>query len=319
MTFAAKLLLAGATVALTTTSALAQGRPMYNTTIESKNDAGEVVEDKIYSFYDGPSCAETVKTNFRAKYVGSFTSSTDDESLTARIMNNVARIIRTQCGQASLIRATGKISFEQNGEKVEKTVYSGVADKATDWLVVEVGVRNSGGFLSTSTRNGEEPELPAYLKQSSFLKYGDMQASISDAPILCTNHNASQNTCTLVTEFKDKTESGSTMVTRQMLDDEGAIGEVTLSGTVSDGLWCGNPQEAIVTATGGNLTAGSKSQQAMEEMLLERVQDNGNQVCVGYAKTSNGLTTTQFDADGFQLYAEMPLTAMAAAPSLRRE
>lgn len=266
-------------------------------------------EDKsIAAFLDGPGCADTVKTIFRAKKADAFASG----NLTAgRLMNNITALVSKSCPSVTLVRTTGIVD--------NRKVYSGVADAETGWEIVEYGLRNSGGFIASSHNVGDTPDLPDYLAASSYTTFGDVVQLASTSPFLCTNHDAASGTCTLITTFENATASGATMVTRQLIDDDGAVGTVTLSGETEDGLWCGNPQEATVVAAGGKLAEGSKSQAAMEEMLLERVQDAGEKVCVGYAMSNGKLTTTQFDGGGFQLFSAMQITPQTSESALRRD
>ena len=227
-------------------------------------------------------------------------------------MNNVTTLVKGSCPKVELVETRGIVGDEK--------VYSGVADKETNWTIVEFGRRNSGGFLGSIERTGEQPEKPDYLNTAGFLTFPGLLTKMADKGSLCTEHRENDNSCSLITTFEDTSDAGAVMITRQLLDEEGAIGTVSLQGAVAaDGMWCGAPANATVTAKGGKLVDGSKGQKAMEDMLLERVQDKGKEICVGFADNDGVLTTAQFDQEGFQLTNDLSIAPFATAPNLRRE
>ncbi|HSW26881.1 MAG TPA: hypothetical protein VLJ62_29265, partial [Burkholderiaceae bacterium] len=90
----------------------------------------------ISARFDGARCAEGVRMIFTGRSAESFRNGPD----TARLMNNVTFLLRQQC--PTLVRVTAR------GMADSKIVYSGLAEAATNWEVVELGSGSGSGLLS---------------------------------------------------------------------------------------------------------------------------------------------------------------------------
>lgn len=278
-------------------------------------------DQSMAAFVEGPACAQSVKMNFFSQDADAFARQDGDAPSTAsRLMNNVTSLVRQTCPSVDMVRSAGKVVITGGSAPETKTVYTGIADKASSWTVLELGARNSGGLLNAGPRTGETPELPDFLASPTFEQFNAVQTLMANGETQCTNFDSSTETCTLLTTFELDESGALTMVTQQLVDEHSdAVGTARVPGNVSNGLWCGDPNAATVVATGGDLVPGSAKQVAMGEMLLERLQDVGDEVCVGYERADSGLKTIQFDDEGFQLFSAMDASIFDTAKALRRE
>lgn len=257
---------------------------------------------EMAAFFQGDSCDSRVGLEFRGKSIEDFKVG---NPLAARLMNNVANIIRNQCAEVSVIAADGKVESD--------IVYSGVAEKATDWRVVEVGSSDNDILSSGAVAGGQSQS--EFAAAEGFVTVSNLVATLERQSYLCEAHDIATNTCRSLTEIK-ATGTGFNLITSQYRGANGPTAAVTYTGAEDDaGFLCSNPQEAVVNASGGGMSPDGIAE--LERQLTARARDKGNQVCIGYTYTDSDITTQSFNEDNAAMTQIITIKPFATAPGLR--
>ncbi len=261
---------------------------------------------EMAAFLDGPKCAESVKMIFKGKKVEYFQS---DQPIAARLIYNIAALIKAQCADVTLISARGIVQ--------DRIVYTGLAEASTDWRVAELGVSNNIGNLSGGRKAGAGAgEKSEFRKNGNFLSLAKIVELGQNTPFICTRYDAATNSCSAITNLGDLTAKGGKIIVSSLIKANGDP-ELRLTDTVSsnDGFMCLNPQQSTTKVIGGNLSAGARS--TMETDFKERAEDKGDEICIGYQKSGDKIITEYFDKDGYSLSSQSEVTLTKTALSLR--
>ncbi len=260
---------------------------------------------EIAAFFDGPQCDARVKLLLRGKSRDSYTSG---QTLAAALINAVTLIVRNQCPAVKVVSANGVV----DGEKV----YTGVADRATNWRVVEVG--SGGSDLLSSGVLSSEPEKTTFAQSGSFVTAAVLAEKTNSAAYLCDNYQSSSDTCKNLSHLERHGDGRITITASQYRSDDGTIASIKYESVPSaDGFICTNPQEAVITVTEGNMSEDGRA--ALAEDLTLRIKDRGEEVCFGYQMEGSLLRSQTFDADGYPITQIVEVTAFDKAPQLRFE
>ena len=261
---------------------------------------------EMAAFFDGPRCADAVKMIFKGKDIKYFKS---DQPIAARLINNVATLIRGQCPNANQISARGLVQG--------KIVYTGIAEAATDWTVVELGVSKNIGSLSGGRVEGSKAgEKEKFKGGEGFLPISELVKLGSGKPFLCTRYDAKTKTCSAITDIGQVSSDGGKIKASSLIK---AAGDpvVNFSDNVNSGggFMCLNPQKSSVAITGGKLSPGARK--TMETDFKDRAADKGDEICIGYQRNGEKLFSEYFDKEGYSVAEKSEVTLFAAAPGLR--
>jgi len=260
----------------------------------------------IAAFFEGEKCAETVRTLFKGRNPSVFQ---DGNPAAGRLMNAVSSLIKQQCDQVQRVTAKGQVDG--------KTMYNGIAEAATNWLIVELGASKNSNFLgSRIVDKNNPPEQLVFKERNDFLTYANMQADLGNKSVLCGGYDQSSNSCTSATTLINPNSKGSTVrITSQIKG--GAIAAIEFLGSAENGFLCSNTSDATVSITGGTLTDDGRAE--MSVMFTDRWLEYGDRVCVGYVGEADSLKTVSFDENGYQTTSLIDLTSFDSAPKLRLE
>lgn len=260
---------------------------------------------EIAAFFDGPQCDARVKLLLRGKSRDSYKSG---QTLAAALINSVTLILRSQCPAIKVVSANGIV----DGEKV----YTGVADRATNWRVVEVG--SGGSDLLSSGVLSSEPEKQTFSQADGFITAAVLNEMTNGAAYLCDSYQAGTNSCKNLSHLERHGDGKVTITASQYRSEDGTIASIKYASTPSaEGFICTNPQDAIITVTAGNMSKDGRA--ALAEDLTLRIRDRGEEVCFGYQSNDGNLTSQTFDADGYPITQIVDVTAFTVAPELRFE
>lgn len=259
---------------------------------------------------DGARCADVVRMTFVGRDADAFRTGF---GAAERLMNNVTTLLRQQC--PALVRVTSK------GLVGTRIVYTGIAETATSWEVVELGAGTGSGLLAGASAApaaaGGGP-LPRDLfgREQAFVAAPKLLEWLRATPHLCVRHDAKANNCAGLNQFESQADGSVRMTASYKLDASGSTAVLTYPAQNKNGFFCSNPTEARVVVRDGTLTAAGRSD--MQAMLLERVQAAGSEICTGYAGTSpQDLNTESFGAAGTSQTQRTPATLLAQRPPLR--
>lgn len=269
-----------------------------------------VTPDKALSaWFDGPQCSPTVRVTFKGRNVDVFKSSTN---AAARMMNNVTVVLRQQC--PALVRVTTK------GVADGKIQYSGIAEAATNWKVVELGSGIGSGILAGGTTTGGRTSGPSarelFTRNTSFVPMQQFLEWARSAPTLCVRPDANFVSCTGLSEFSKTNEDNVLVTTHYKLDEEGSTAVLAYPATNKMGFFCTQPIDAKVQVKGGKMSKDGRAD--MESLLLERIKGAGNEICTGYqGKNAKDLVTASFDNDGNTQTQATAAVLLNTRPQLR--
>lgn len=255
---------------------------------------------------DGEKCADRVRLTFLAKSAESYKTS---DPTAGRLMNNVTQLLRQQCPILARVNVRGVAQ--------EKLAYSGLAEAATGWGVVELGTTGSGLLAGrdSSARTGPAAR-DLFSRGANFLPFARFVDFTKTAPLLCIRPDASGATCAGVNEYSVQGDGSVRIISSYLLDNTGTTAVLTYPSRNKAGFFCANPSEAQVSVSGGKATAAGRAD--MQEMLLERVRAAGAEICLGHIGDGpQNLSTESFDADGHSLGQRSTSKLVAQRPALR--
>lgn len=250
---------------------------------------------------EGPACAETVSLVFTGRASGTF----NDQGIATRLMNNAAQRLGATCGAVKLVTAKGMVN--------ERVVYNAVAEKSTNWELLELGSSRDVSLFAGS-EGGTAGDQANFQRRRDFADFGALLRTMSTQRFLCVG--ASGAGCTSVTELRNASSGSAMMVSRSLLDSRGTVAVLSYETTNQSGFLCGNPQRAQLEVVGN--AASPLARQRMATDLRERLRPYGNRVCNGYAVRGNSITGANFASTGGKIGEPALLTVHAAMPRLRR-
>lgn len=250
---------------------------------------------------EGASCAETVSLVFSGRSSGTF----NDQGIATRLMNNAAQRLASTCGAVKLVTAKGVVN--------DRVVYNAVAEKATNWELLELGTSRDASLFAAGD-GGTAGDQANFQRRRDFADFGAMLRTMGSQRFLCVGANAAG--CTSVTELRNASNGAATLVSRSLLDSRGTVAVLTYATTNQGGFLCGNPQNAQLEVVGN--AASPMARQRMAADLRERLRPYGNRVCNGYAVRGSAITGANFASSGAKIGDPAILTMHAAMPKLRR-
>ncbi len=259
------------------------------------------LDGSISARLDGPACADQVQVTFTGPDTGVFNQ---DRSAT-RLMNNVVSNIRDACPRAQLVAAKGMAAG--------RVVYNAIAERDSNWLLLELGGAQDASLFAAGAR-GSSGDQAAFLRQGAFSGFPAVLQALRGNAALCAGSDGS--TCTASMEFQNASDNAATVVSRTLVQEDGTQATLTYAATNSNGLLCGNPQDARIEITGGNSSAAVRQRFATD--LRSRLEPYGNRVCTGFASRAGGFVSANFGADGARVGSESVMTLSASAPRLRQ-
>ncbi len=258
---------------------------------------------------DGASCGEQVRMTFVGKEAEVFRNGNETPS---RLMNNVTTLLRQQC--PALVRVSSR------GVVKDRIVYSGIAEAATKWEVVELGGGTGNALLgnaaAASASNGGPTAMELFGRDRAFVPAPKILEWLKIAPNLCVRFDPKAGDCAGLNQFLPAADNTIGMTASYRLDASGSIAELSYPARNKQGFFCTRPADAIVAVKSGNLSAGGRAE--MRVLLLERIQAAGAEVCTGYSGTSpQALDTESFGAEGASQAQRSAAVLMAQRPPLR--
>lgn len=250
---------------------------------------------------DGAACAETVSLVFSGRTSGTF----NEQGIATRLMNNAAQRLAATCGTVKLVTAKGVVN--------DRVVYNAVAEKATNWELLELGTSRDASLFAAGD-GGTAGDQANFQRRRDFADFGAMLRAMGSQRFLCVGGNAAG--CTSVTELRNASNGAATMVSRSLLDSRGTMAVLTYASTNQGGFLCGNPQTAQLEVIGN--AASPMARQRMAADLRERLRPYGTRVCNGYAVRGSAITGANFASSGAKIGDPALLTVHAAMPKLRR-
>lgn len=288
--YAATLAVAVATASLTYAQGLLADRPFMRS-----------LDGSISARLDGPACADNVAFNFTGPETGAFNS---DRTAT-RLMNNVVSNIRDACPRVQLVSAKGS-----SGGRV---VYNAIAERSTSWLLLELGGAQDASLFASGAR-GASGDQSAFLRQGNFAGFPAVLQAMRGNAGLCAGSDGS--TCTAAMEFNNPSADAATIVSRTLVQEDGTQATLTYGATNTNGLLCGNPQQATIEITGGNSSAALRQRFATD--LRARLEPYGSRVCTGFASRAGGFVSANFDESGARVGNETVMSLSSTPPRLRQ-
>lgn len=241
-------------------------------------------DQKLAAFVEGADCQPAVRVRFQAKSEAEFDRATGKA---ARFIGNVTDLLKSQCPMLTRVSVKGLVG--------ERILYSGVAEAATDWVVVELGSRSGSGILSAGTQ-GKQDEKKKFAAAAGFIAAPAIIDVAKTQGIECVGLDAKTKTC-LARNHYAVNGSQIDVTAEYLLNKDGTIAKATYSPSISQGFLCTDPNKVRVEVSGGKLTEESRT--GMKELLIERLRSAGSEFCAGFAgQLPAGLSTQSFGADG---------------------
>lgn len=257
-------------------------------------------DGSMTAYFDGPQCAERIQLLFEGNSADAFKESVTPAS---RLMKNATRVMSRQCDQVERIVSKGV--FE------DRILYNGIAEAATEWDLVEIGVRSSGVAVAATS---DEDEQAGFVSSDDFVSLADISDEV-DQSSYCADPDA-DGTCIAAASFS-ATDAGMDIMARYLVDEDGVEAVVMYPGVDQDGLVCSATADVTVTVEGGNLSEDGRAEYA--EQLRERLVSGGESTCSGFQKIDDTLTLANFDDQGRKLGDPLELEENEGDITLRLE
>lgn len=261
---------------------------------------------EMAAFFDGPRCAEKVDLLIKGRDIQYFEA---DRPIAAGLIHGVSLLIRGQCPTLQQISATGKVQ--------DRIVYTGLAEAANDWTIVELGVSKSSGALSGGRKAGSHKgEKQKFQSLGGFVPFPDLLAQAGNNSYLCTRYDSTSSTCAAVSDMSAVSPSGGKLIATSLIKAEGdPTVNFTDATQVRDGFLCINPKKSNVEVKGGKLTPAARS--TFEDSFRERAADKGGELCVGYVNEGGQLMAEYFDGEDYSVSERSSVSLFANPPKLR--
>jgi len=260
------------------------------------------IDGSLSASFSGPRCGDEVSFTF----VGPQAATFNKDGVATRLMNNVVATLRTSCSRVKLVAAKGTV----NGQ----IVYNAVAESGGGWELLELGSSRDASMLGGGAR-GTSGDRVNFAKRRDFAAFGEVLTAMKGKPNLCGAPQGSS--CTSISQFKNASEDGATVIARSLLDSRGTQAVLTYAALNRSGFLCSNPEQAKIDVVGGGATPAARARMAVD--LRERLKPYGKQVCSGYALRGNQFTSANFDENGARMGQEALLTPTATNPTLRQD
>lgn len=259
------------------------------------------LDGSISARLNGPACADTVEFNFTGPDTGVF----NQDRVATRLMNNVVSNIRDACPRAQLVVAKGMAAG--------RVVYNAIAERDSNWLLLELGGAQDASLFAAGAR-GQSGDQAAFLRQGTFAGFPAVLQAMRGQAALCAGSDGS--TCTASMEFQNASEAGATVVSRTLVQEDGTQATLTYLATNTNGLLCGNPQQATINISGGSSSPAVRQRFATD--LRARLEPYGSRVCTGFSTRTGGFDSANFGEDGARQGNVTTMTLSATAPRLRQ-
>ena len=239
-------------------------------------------DNEITAYFVGPKCADQIEMLFQATDPKAFDEETTPAS---RLMANATRVLPRQCEQLKRVVSKGAVG--------DRILYNGIAEAQTEWRLTELGVRTSAGVLSGETSDaGQKAEFAG---DAGFSPFQTLSPNMSEKSYCVRPDEAGD--CAGEASFTDVSPDAATVTARYLLNEDGTEASLLYPASNADGFLCTPTQDVEIGVSGGELTEEGRSEYA--EMLRERVESGGDQVCTGFQNDSSGeLLMGTFDASG---------------------
>lgn len=279
-------------------AAVAQAQPLQRPILSTANN-------RISARLDGPPCGELIRLVFNGADAQDFMAV---EQGAASLMNNVTELLRGQCPSVARVSTRGTVAG--------KVVYTGVAEAATDWEVVELGSGSGSALLSGRAGSGPSAARRQFATDPGLVPAARFVEWVRATPTLCVR--PSKNTCAGLNQFEVRGDGSLHLTATYQMDANGAMAQLSYPARPKDEFFCSNPADAKVSVMGGKLTAAGRAE--MQSLLLERVQAAGQEVCTGYLGSQpNALQTETFGSNGASQAERTQATLTAQRMPLRYE
>lgn len=267
---------------------------------ETKTRFFQTADKRITAYFIGPRCGEKVELLLQSDDPDEFI---DSRTPASRMMNNASKLLSKQCRDLERILGKGVVD--------SRVLYSGIAEAASQWQLVEVGARRTGLLAAGDSDHGERKRFAG---TAGFLRSDQIESEINGRTF-CVNPDPT-NSCTAESSFR-AAPSGMRLRARYLMEETGE--EAVLSYPAahdSNGFLCSATRDVDVEVLGGDLQPKGRAELA--RLLKEQVVSGGDHICAGFMRDSQSrLVVRTFNEQGSALEDGSPMVPQVAPVRLR--